>query len=235
VSPTPEPRRLTTLLTIHSIGAFCGTDTACSCDRKWRSNAEWRAHVAEAIAADLAAPVSSPTPDEQAAEEEEPHVFLFPEHCDACQHKQATIPGLVSIVRRSPEDAIAYYTTALAKVMVERNDALAASVVVREQLTQAQAELEALKVQRPGKYVAIVSAAYLDAVEDEAAKAAEVLAEVTALAEQWDRESDPVHGLTIEPEYERGRLHALDDCGRALLRLLATPPSPPTYTTEEPS
>jgi len=39
----------------HRVGAFCGTETACSCDRKWRTNEEWRAHVAVA-AADAAAP-----------------------------------------------------------------------------------------------------------------------------------------------------------------------------------
>tara|TARA_R100000655_G_scaffold92848_1_gene134059 strand:+ start:15170 stop:15466 length:297 start_codon:yes stop_codon:yes gene_type:complete len=42
------------VLAEHSIGAFCGTDTACNHDRTWRTNAEHRAHVAAAITQALA-------------------------------------------------------------------------------------------------------------------------------------------------------------------------------------
>lgn len=33
----------------HSIAAFAGCDTACSCDRRWRTNTAWRKHVAEHV------------------------------------------------------------------------------------------------------------------------------------------------------------------------------------------
>jgi len=35
----------------HQVGAFCGSDTACACDRRWRKNDEYRDHLAEQIAA----------------------------------------------------------------------------------------------------------------------------------------------------------------------------------------
>ena len=33
----------------HKVAAFTGADTACSCDRTWRTNTEYRAHVAEVL------------------------------------------------------------------------------------------------------------------------------------------------------------------------------------------
>lgn len=39
------------LLETHSIAAFVGCDTLCTCDRKWRTNIAWRAHVAEVLEA----------------------------------------------------------------------------------------------------------------------------------------------------------------------------------------
>lgn len=39
------------LLEAHSIAAFAGCDTLCACDRKWRTNIAWRAHLAEALEA----------------------------------------------------------------------------------------------------------------------------------------------------------------------------------------
>lgn len=37
------------ILDRHKVSAFAGADTACACDRKWRTNTEYRAHVAEAL------------------------------------------------------------------------------------------------------------------------------------------------------------------------------------------
>lgn len=37
------------LLKAHSIAAFAGCDTLCACDRKWRTNIAWRAHLAEVL------------------------------------------------------------------------------------------------------------------------------------------------------------------------------------------
>lgn len=39
------------LLETHNIAAFAGCDTLCACDRKWRTNIAWRAHVAEVLEA----------------------------------------------------------------------------------------------------------------------------------------------------------------------------------------
>lgn len=46
--------RIAEVLDAHSIGAFSGDSTACQCDRTWRKNAYYRAHVTEALAAALA-------------------------------------------------------------------------------------------------------------------------------------------------------------------------------------
>jgi len=37
------------ILEAHKVSAFAGGDTACSCDRTWRTNAEYRANVAEVL------------------------------------------------------------------------------------------------------------------------------------------------------------------------------------------
>jgi len=37
------------ILDRHKVAAFAGADTACSCDRTWRTNTEYRAHVAEVL------------------------------------------------------------------------------------------------------------------------------------------------------------------------------------------
>lgn len=42
---------LGSVLAAHSVGAFSGTDTACSCDRKWRTNESYSEHLAEVVRA----------------------------------------------------------------------------------------------------------------------------------------------------------------------------------------
>lgn len=37
------------ILEAHRVSAFAGSDTACACDRTWRSNADYRAHVAQVL------------------------------------------------------------------------------------------------------------------------------------------------------------------------------------------
>ncbi|MBF6671571.1 hypothetical protein [Glutamicibacter sp. FBE19] len=37
------------ILEAHKVSAFAGSDTACSCDRTWRTNVEYRAHVAQVL------------------------------------------------------------------------------------------------------------------------------------------------------------------------------------------
>lgn len=52
--PAPQPvdrEALMEVLGKHKVGAFCGTDTACQCDRTWRKNDGYRQHVADAVLA----------------------------------------------------------------------------------------------------------------------------------------------------------------------------------------
>lgn len=37
------------ILEAHKISAFAGSDTACACDRTWRTNTDYRAHLAEVL------------------------------------------------------------------------------------------------------------------------------------------------------------------------------------------
>lgn len=48
--PLVEKDRIAKVLAAHAVGAFNGTDTGCICDRKWRTNAAYAAHLAEAVA-----------------------------------------------------------------------------------------------------------------------------------------------------------------------------------------
>jgi hypothetical protein len=45
-APSPD---VETVLGGHRIGAFNGSQVACSCDRKWRKESEWRSHLAAAL------------------------------------------------------------------------------------------------------------------------------------------------------------------------------------------
>ena len=55
-APTPEPTRdvVGRLVREHTVWGFCGTETACACDHRWRTNADYREHLADALAAALA-------------------------------------------------------------------------------------------------------------------------------------------------------------------------------------
>lgn len=37
------------ILEAHKVSAFAGSDTACSCDRTWRSNSEYQKHLTEVL------------------------------------------------------------------------------------------------------------------------------------------------------------------------------------------
>lgn len=48
------PTKITEAVNAHRVSAFSGDDTACSCDRTWRTNLMHRVHLSEALAAMLA-------------------------------------------------------------------------------------------------------------------------------------------------------------------------------------
>ncbi|NKG21132.1 hypothetical protein [Paeniglutamicibacter terrestris] len=51
--------RIAEVLGEHAVGAFSGDSTGCRCDRVWRKNADYRAHVTTALAAALAPEVAA--------------------------------------------------------------------------------------------------------------------------------------------------------------------------------